>query len=65
VSELVRGQLRFGCCELLLLDTGSWALDRSGTQERERPPLEEATRQRLVKTMTENTSLCVIVIFKV
>jgi hypothetical protein len=31
----------------------------------ERPLLEAATKQRLVKTVTENTSLCVIVICEV
>jgi hypothetical protein len=31
----------------------------------ERPPLEDVTKQRLVMTVTENTSLCVIVICSV
>jgi hypothetical protein len=34
-------------------------------EEGECPPLEAATKQRLVKTVTENTSLCVIVTCKV
>jgi hypothetical protein len=34
-------------------------------EEGERPPLEAATKQRLVKTVTENTSLGVIVLCKV
>jgi hypothetical protein len=34
-------------------------------EQKECPLLEAATKQRLVKTVTENTSLCVIVICKV
>jgi hypothetical protein len=33
-------------------------------EEGERPLLEASTKQRLVKTVTENTNLCVIVICK-
>jgi hypothetical protein len=37
---------------------------RKHQEKVERPPLEAATKQRLVKTVTENASLCVTVIYK-
>jgi hypothetical protein len=40
------------CCEELVPEA-------ENTEEWERPPLKAATRQRLVKTVTENISLCV------
>jgi hypothetical protein len=63
MSELVRGLLRFSHCEMLL--SGSGGLGRGlfrNPEEVERPPLEAATRQRLVKTrQTEKTYVCVLV----
>jgi hypothetical protein len=57
VSELVRGQLGLSHCELLLLEAGSWGWGPFGNPE-ERPPLEAATKQQLVETVTR---VCVCV----
>jgi hypothetical protein len=44
----------FSCCELLLLEAGSWDRWQFGDlEEGERPPLEVATKQRLVKTVAD------------
>jgi hypothetical protein len=51
VSELLREPLGFSCCDLLLSEVGSWGREPFGNlEEGERPPLEAATKQRLVKT---------------
>jgi hypothetical protein len=61
VSEWIRELLRLNCCELLLLEAGSWGRRQFGNPEKEeRPPLEAATKQRLVKPVThwEHYSMC-------
>jgi hypothetical protein len=51
VSKWVRGLLRFTRCEMLLVDIGSWGTGQFGNpEEGERPSLDAATEQRLVKT---------------
>jgi hypothetical protein len=67
VGEWVRELLRFSRCELLLWEAGSWVQGQSGNpEERECPPLEAATKQRLVKTVTDWEELvCPIVICEV
>jgi hypothetical protein len=62
VSELFKGLLQFSC-ELLLLVAGSWG--RVAVRITVEPNVENATKQRLVKTVTEKTNLCVILIFNV
>jgi hypothetical protein len=43
---MIRELLRFGCCELLLLEVGSWGRGQFGnSEEGERPQLEAATKQ--------------------
>jgi hypothetical protein len=51
--------------QLRAAEAGSWGRVYFGNlDERERPYVEAATKQRLVKTVTENASLCVMVICK-
>jgi hypothetical protein len=53
MSEWVRRLLRLSR-ELLLLEAGSWGRGQFGNpEEGERPPLEVATKQRPVKTVTD------------
>jgi hypothetical protein len=64
LAAAVRELLRFGYCELLLLEAGSWGRGPFGNpQEVERSPLEAATKQRLVKTVTdwEHLMCCVVI----
>jgi hypothetical protein len=50
--------LGFSRCELLLWEAGSWGQEHcENPDERERPPLEAATEQRLVKTWL-HTNVC-------
>jgi hypothetical protein len=58
VDELVRELLWHSSCELLLWEAGSWGQGQfRNPEEGERPPLEAATKQRLVKT---EKTLCVL-----
>jgi hypothetical protein len=51
VGWWVRGLLRYSRCELLLWEAGSWGTRQFGNpKEKERLPLEAATKQRLMKT---------------
>jgi hypothetical protein len=52
-EESVRGLLRFSRCELLLLGCSSGQGPFGNTDEGERLLLEAATKQRLVKTVTD------------
>jgi hypothetical protein len=61
VSELVKGMLHFSHGELLLLEAGSWGWGLFGSPEDgERPPLEAATKQRLVKNIAVWEDQCVL-----
>jgi hypothetical protein len=61
VSELVTELLRVSHCELLLLEAGKWGRGLFGNPEGgERPQLEDATKQRLVKASLW-TLVCVYV----
>jgi hypothetical protein len=64
VSQLTAG---VQCCELLLWQTDGWGRRQFGNpEEGERPPLEAATKQRLVKTVTDWEDLvCPVVICEV
>jgi hypothetical protein len=49
--QLLREQLRFSRCELLLLEVGSWDRGHFGnSEEEEHQPLEAATKNWLLKT---------------
>jgi hypothetical protein len=53
-------------CSCEKWEVGCWSRGQfENPKEEECPQLEEATKQRLMKTVTENTSLCVIMICKV
>jgi hypothetical protein len=53
-SELVRYPLMFSSCELLLWEAASWGRGQFGNpEEGERWSLEAATKQRLMKTVTD------------
>jgi hypothetical protein len=60
----VRELLRFSRCKVFLLEAGSWARGQFGNpEEGGRPPLKAATKQRLVKTVTDwEDMVCPIVI---
>jgi hypothetical protein len=62
----MRGLLRSSYCELLLLETGMLGQREFwNPRETERPPLESATKQRLVKNVTDWEDLvCPVIIFK-
>jgi hypothetical protein len=62
-----RGLLRFGRCELLLLDAGCWGWEQfENSEQGQCPSLEAATKQLLVMTVTGWGDLvCPIVICEV
>jgi hypothetical protein len=66
VGELVRELLLFSCCELLLLEAGSWGRGQFGNpEEGERPPLETPTKQRQWRRYCGHYCVCEIVNSKV
>jgi hypothetical protein len=53
----------FSRCVLLLLEAGSWSWGPfENPDERERPPLETATKQGLVNALTWEEQVCSVVI---